>query len=167
MAFHRYLSRAGLEILLSEAPVDGFPELANVFRPIVAIVDVIGMFPDVDRQNRLFGMFQRRVGISKRQDFELALGIGSQPSPTGAEQFRAGVGHRLLKGLESTKIALDGICQFTFGLPTPLRRQAIPIKRMIQRLGGIIEHGPNRLNDHFAELGDPPRVCLPPMRSNS
>src|ERR1700742_166665 len=75
----------GLEHLVDVVPVDQvFPEALQIGRPRVAVVDVIGVFPDIAAEDRLAAVDQRVLAVCGLGDGELAV-LDRDPAPTGAE----------------------------------------------------------------------------------
>ena len=58
----------------------------------IAVVDVVGVFPDVNGQQRLRVGGQRGTGVAGGDDSQAAVGIFDQPGPARAEVFRCGIG---------------------------------------------------------------------------
>src|ERR1700681_5087963 len=82
---------------LREQLVDIFPvdeiidERLQIIRAAVAIIDVVGMLPDVDAEDRGRAMHQRVFAVRRLGDFELAV-LHRQPSPARAELADTGGG---------------------------------------------------------------------------
>src|SRR6202022_3116782 len=82
---------------LREQLVDIFPvdeiidERLQVIRTAVAIIDVVGMLPDVDAEDRGRAMHQRVFAVRRLGDFELAV-LHRQPRPARAELADTGGG---------------------------------------------------------------------------
>src|SRR6187549_2378399 len=92
-------SGAGLAVhLLDVVPVDqAVPERLEVFRPGVAVVDVIGVLPDIAAEDRARALDQRAFAVGRLVDHQLAV-LDGDPAPAGAELADAGgdeVGLRL------------------------------------------------------------------------
>jgi hypothetical protein len=68
-----------------ELPVDQVPERFQVLRAGVAVVDVVGVLPDVDGQQRRDALRQRAAGVAGVVDGHGAVGLLHQPGPAGAE----------------------------------------------------------------------------------
>ena len=96
------------------------PEAIDISWPFVAIIDVIGVFPNVDGQERFLAVFQRSVGIAEAEDFQLAFWIGGQPGPAGAEEFHGGFGHGFFEVIDTAEVALMAAARSPAGLPPPL-----------------------------------------------
>src|ERR1700712_3831671 len=79
------LLRCGFVALQDVVPVDqAVDEGFEVFRAGVAVVDVIGVFPDVDAEDRGGAVNQRIFAVRGLRDFELAV-LDRNPGPAGAE----------------------------------------------------------------------------------
>src|SRR6476646_3482270 len=63
----------------------------QIVRAAIAIVDVVGVLPDVDAENRGGAMYQRVLAIGRLGDFELAI-FHRQPCPSRTELADAGGG---------------------------------------------------------------------------
>src|SRR3954447_10893506 len=63
----------------------------QIIRTAVAIVDVVGVLPDVAAQDRDGAVHQRVLAVRRLGDFELAV-LDLNPAPAGAELPDAGGG---------------------------------------------------------------------------
>ena len=61
------------EIFLYKLPVNDIPDSVEIFRPRIAIVDVVGMLPDIDGQ-------QRHIPVT---DYRRIRVVGIDSSPLG------------------------------------------------------------------------------------
>src|ERR1700760_1815793 len=92
--------------------VDIFPvdqvldERLQIVRTTVAIVDVVGMLPDVAAEDRERAVHQRILTVRGLGDFELAA-LARQPAPAGAELADAGGGEIGLELLEAAEVLGD------------------------------------------------------------
>src|SRR3954468_22661680 len=57
-------------------------ERLEVVGPAVAVVDVVGMLPDIDAENRRGAVHQRIFAVRGLGDFEFAI-LDGEPGPTG------------------------------------------------------------------------------------
>ena len=82
---------------------DDLEEGLDVVRPAVLVVEIVGMLPDIDSENRdAVSIHKRIVLIGRRADAEAAL-TNSQPCPTTAEASHCRLvesGFELLKRAE-------------------------------------------------------------------
>src|ERR1700736_613383 len=74
----------------------------EIIGPAIAVIDVIGVLPDIDRQNRRCPLEQRIFGISRLRDGNLAF-LDHKPSPAGAKLCRAGLDQLLLDLFDRSK----------------------------------------------------------------
>src|SRR5450631_4504160 len=101
---------------LAEQLVDIFPvhqmldKRLEIIRTAVAIIDVVGMLPDVAAEDRRAAMHQRAFAVGGLGDFELAV-LHREPAPAGAELADAGGGEIGLEFLEATEILGDLLFQ--------------------------------------------------------
>src|ERR1700760_1401568 len=92
-------------------PVDEMiNERLQVIRTAVAIVDVVGMLPDVAAEDRRRAMHQRVLAVRGLGDGELAA-LDLEPAPAGAELADAGGGEIGLELLEATEVLVDLLFQ--------------------------------------------------------
>jgi hypothetical protein len=75
-----------------EVPVDLAPDGFEVLRARVAVVDVVGVLPDVDGQQRGLALGDRGAGVGGVDDLDAAVGGLDQPGPAGAEVGGGGLG---------------------------------------------------------------------------
>src|SRR5260370_41890696 len=73
-------------------PVDQvIAERLQIVGTAVAVIDVVGMLPDVAAEDRGCAVDQRALAVRGLGDFELAV-LDRQPAPAGAELTDAGGG---------------------------------------------------------------------------
>lgn len=114
-------------------PINHIPPLVDILWASVLVLQVIGMFPDIQPQNRDHRnlsdpLHERIVLVGSRADVEASVGLDSKPCPAGSET----VGSSLVKGLahsldgapsifdlglESTRGALAGLTHGGHPLP--------------------------------------------------
>src|SRR5207253_4739296 len=71
-------------------PVDDVPPGGEVVGPPVLVLEVVGVLPHVDPEERRLAVHQRRVLVRGRRDSE-AGAVPDEPCPAGAEALHAGV----------------------------------------------------------------------------
>ena len=129
-------------------------------RTSVLIVQVVGVLPDVEGEEGLEAVSYGVVGIGILRDGELAIGVGLEPHPAGAEEGCA-LGFEVgLEGVEGGPLLGNLLCQGRFGsLPVAISRFArVRIKSgmrggselrkvqvVIENLAGVVEDGARRL----------------------
>src|SRR6185503_6347974 len=101
-------SGAGLAVhLLDVLPVDqAVPERLEVFRPRVAVVDVIGVLPYVAAEDRGGALDQRAFAVRRLVDHQLAV-LDGDPAPAGAELADAGRDEVGLRLSDAAEILID------------------------------------------------------------
>ena len=85
-------------------------ERLQIVRAAIAIVDVVGVLPDVDAENRGGAMYQRVLAIGRLGDLELAV-LHRQPGPARTELTDAGGGKIGLEFLEPAEVFGDLLFQ--------------------------------------------------------
>src|ERR1700693_1671246 len=92
-----------------EQLVDIFPvhqmidERLQIIRTAVAVIDVIGMLPDIDAEDRCRAMHQRAFAVGRLGYFELAV-LHRQPGPARTELAAAGGGEIGLEFLKPPEV---------------------------------------------------------------
>src|SRR5262249_50696385 len=81
----------------SKVPIRQIPEGFDVFRPRVAVVDVVRVFPHIAGQQRAVGAGDRRCRVAGADEAEAAVGALHEPSPAGAERADRGLGEFLFE----------------------------------------------------------------------
>jgi hypothetical protein len=123
-----------------EFPVDQGPEGFHVLRTQVAEIDVVGVLPQVDGQQRGGpGFGQRAAGVGGVDDGQGAVGFLHQPGPAGTEVADGRLGERILELGEGAECLVDGIGQGAGRLATAVRGEAVPVEGVVPDLGGVVE----------------------------
>src|SRR6266700_2724415 len=116
-------------------------ERLQIVRTAVAVVDVVGMLPDVATEDRGGAMDQRALAVRGLGNFELAV-LDLQPAPAGAELADAGGGEIGLELLEPAEVLGDLLFQTAGQLAAAaVRLHPVPEMHMVVVLAGIVEHG--------------------------
>src|SRR4028118_860059 len=91
------------------APVDHVPERVYVLQASVAVLEVVGVLPRVQPQDRDLLLHQRRVLVRRRLYRERAVGLDDQPRPPRAKQGDRGRGggELLLEAVERAEAPGD------------------------------------------------------------
>ena len=89
-------------------PVDEIVEPGfEIFRPRVAVVDVIGVLPNIAAEQRPAAMNERVLAVRRLGHFELAVLVEGEPAPARAELTLAGLDEVLAEFVEAAEIAVD------------------------------------------------------------
>ena len=124
-------------VLADEVPVDQSGEVLQVGGSGVAVVNIVGVFPDINGQEGLVAVGEgvSSVGSIEDGDISTLFGKPGPPRPEVAQSLRREV---LDKVINAPPLALNQFLElpsrFSF-----MRRDAVPVKGMIPMLGSIIE----------------------------
>ena len=124
----------GLDVVLGELPVDELPPAVEVLRAGVAIVDVVGMLPDVAGEEGGVAVLDGVGGVVGARDGELALAVEDEPGPTRTEVLGGLRRELLLELLVSSKVAGDHLGQVARGGTASLGGHAVPVEGVIPDL---------------------------------
>src|SRR5215813_12116066 len=137
------LSSARLaEQLVDIVPVDEMiDERLQVIRTAVAIVDVVGVLPDIAAEDRGGAMHQRILAVRRLGDGEFAT-LHLEPAPAGAELTDAGRGEIGLELLQTAEVLIDFILQTARQFAAAaVRLHPAPEVDVVIVLAGIVEDG--------------------------
>ena len=133
-------SRTSQIIVVYKLPVHQCPERVQVFGPRVAVVDIIGMFPHVHRQQGRDGRIRQRcIGVTGIDDGQAAVAVFNQPGPARTEVAYCSTGKFLSELVERAERVIDGCGDGASGRTAALRTQAVPVKAVVPHLGGVVE----------------------------
>ncbi len=126
-----------LEVFGNEPPVDQTIEVLKVSGSGVAVVDVVGVFPDVDGEEGSVVVGERVAGVGGVEDGDVFVVLG-EPGPARAE-----VGHSLGREvleelLNAAPLVHDEFSEFSLGLSL-FRSDAMPVEGVVPVLGGVVE----------------------------
>src|SRR5579859_4733195 len=102
-------SRRLLVALGDRLPVDGVEPGRDVVRALVLVLEVVGVLPHVDAEDRGHALHVRAVLVGVALDRELAARVGDQPRPAAAELADSGLLQLLLEGVVPPEGAVDGV----------------------------------------------------------
>src|SRR5665213_4316748 len=127
------------EIFRREIPVDELVDHGvDVIGAAVLVIEVVGMFPYVDRQQCRLPLAERILGVRGFHELQLAA-FGDQPSPSRAELGDAGLCKIGLELVVAAEIAVDHLRDLAGGPAARARLQAIPVERVVPHLRGVVE----------------------------
>ena len=136
---------ARLVSLLYRLPVDDVPERGDVVRAPVLILQVVGVFPHVQAQDRRAGQAGdiRRPSAgcldSRSSRPPVCRSVTHQPSPAAAEAIGCGVAEGLFEGRESAQFGCRSprpACRP--GVPPALRPHDRPEQRVVRVTAAVI-----------------------------
>src|SRR5215207_322619 len=97
--------------LLDVLPVhEVFDERLEVVGPAVAVVDVVGVLPDIDAEDRLGAVDERVLAVRRLHDREPAI-LDGKPGPARAELRDARLNKVLLELLDAAEFVVDAPLQ--------------------------------------------------------
>src|SRR6201996_356361 len=140
-ARYRIRSRSGLfEQLLDIFPVhEMVDKRLEIIGAAVAIVDVVGMLPDIAAEDRRRAMDQRAFTIRGLGDFQLAV-LDRKPAPARAELADTGSGEIGLELVETAEILGDLLFELAGQLAAAaVRLHPVPEMQVVVVLAGVIE----------------------------
>src|ERR671910_129044 len=128
------------EVRGGELPVDQVLEPGlDVCRPGVLEVEVVGVLPDVEREQRGLAVLERQVGVLGLEYLE-AVFAPRQPGPTRAEQGLGLVGEGLLEVVDRPERLLERRADVAVGIAAAAGSHAAPEERVVPGLRGVVEH---------------------------
>ena len=121
------MKRDFLEAVFDYFPVDDFPKIVQMVGSSVLIIQIVGMFPDIEAQERFHALSERITTIGFLHDDQLAVSVQGEPSPSRAEEAGGSFHHLVLEVIEVAEIAFDGFGQLSlrfqsFGLGVNWRK---------------------------------------------
>src|SRR5262245_7931149 len=113
----------------------------QVIRTTVAVVDVVGVLPDVAAEDRGRAVHQRVFAVRRLGDLELAT-LDREPAPAGAELADACGGEIGLELLETAEVVVDLLLQPARQLAAAaVRLHPAPEVDVVVVLAGVVEDG--------------------------
>jgi hypothetical protein len=127
--------------LETKSQLTSFQKDSTYFRTRVAVVDVVGMFPDIAGQQRRRA--SPRTGVSALEvEITSSLPSGfwtsqAQPEPKVAMAVSVNF---FSKSSKLPKVPIDQFGQLAGRLAAALGAEAVPVESVVPDLGGIVEH---------------------------
>jgi len=143
---------------LHHTPIHNPPQGIQVHGAEVLVVEVVGVFPDVEGQERGEAAGDGVGGAGFLGDVEGAVGGGGEPDPAGAEEGDAGGGEDGLEGIDRAPLFLDLVLEMpgraddgsiNAGNDRCNRLELRKIQVVVQDLAGVVEEGAIGLADDF------------------
>lgn len=120
-------------------PIHEIPEILQIFRSPVPIIDIIGMFPDIAGEKRGIVGCERGSGIGGGYEIERSVRFFHEPSPSGTEGFHGHVVEGFFEHLYRLPFLEDQFLDIGSLQNIPSRSKTLPVEGMVPDLGGIIE----------------------------
>ena len=124
-------------VLADEVPVDQAREVLQVGGSGVAVVNVVGVFPDIDGQKRLVAVGKGVSGIGSIEDRDLSSLFG-KPGPSWSEVGQCLGWEVLDEVVNVSPLALNKLLELSSRLGL-VWRDAVPVEGVVPMLGSIIE----------------------------
>ena len=126
-----------LKTPFNHAPVHYVPKRGYVLGAAVLVVQVVGMFPKVEAQQRDVSVAYGIVSVGLLQDDKGAVLLHGQPYPSRAEETHGAMVKLLLEVGKSVPLLADGFGQSTARLATAPWRELSKVQSVVQHLPGI------------------------------
>lgn len=128
----------GFEVIIGKVPVDDIGEIVDIGGSDIAVIDVVGVLPNIHGQNGLVVAGQRVSCIWCIEDNKLSVGILREPGPSWTEISNCLCWELVKEVGKAEPFSLDLCFELRrgfglFGCDTK------PIEGVIPMLGGIIE----------------------------
>src|SRR5579859_956574 len=101
-------SLGAVEAVFGFLPVHDVPPGGDVFGPAVLVLEIIGVLPYIQPDDRVLVFHQRAVLVGGGDDFDFGP-VLDQPRPARAEARGGGGGELLLELLEPAQRGIDGL----------------------------------------------------------
>src|SRR6516165_8585155 len=132
-------------------------ERLEVVRPAVAIIDVVGVLPDVAAQDGPRAMHQRVLAVRRLGDRDLAI-LDGKPTPARAELGDAGLDEVLLHLRDRAEVGDDLLFKFARNLvaaatalhPLPEMDVIVMLTRIVEEAGILAERAPDDVLERLA-----------------
>src|SRR5216683_3384657 len=132
-------------------PVEGVEPGRDVIRPLVLVLQVVSVLPDVDSEDRGQPFHVRAVLVRIRLDEQLAVLVDDQPRPAASELADRRLLQLLFERVIAAKRGLDGVRDAPLGSPAAARTHDGPEDRVVRVAAGVVaNHVPDVLG-HFVD----------------
>ena len=130
-------------------PVDNVPESADIVRASILVVQVVGVFPDIETKNGSASFHQGAVLVGGAFHDQL-ISVNTQPRPTAAKPRGRGVGKGFLKCFEAAAGGINGCCEVPLRGSAGSRSHDAPEQRVVSVSATIVANcSANLLWDTF------------------
>lgn len=93
--------------ILNHLPIDHVPKLVDRSGAVVAIINIVGVFPNINTEQGRQSVAQGVTCIRLGEDHKVAIFVLGQPDPTRSEERRGSLSQLHLHRIERSEIALD------------------------------------------------------------
>ncbi len=113
-------------------------ERLEIVRAAVAVIDVVGVLPHIDAEDRGSAGDQRALAVRALGDDQLAV-LHRQPGPAGAELGDAGLDEIFLELLHRADVLDDLLLELAGNGAAAIRLHPVPEVQVVIVLAGIVE----------------------------
>ena len=136
-------------------PVDHMNDRRQIIRTAILILEVIGMLPNVDSEQRPPFGHQRAVLIRCCIEDQFFVRVHREPSPAAAENSKRRGSKLLFELLLTSERPIQRLCQFTARLSAlRSRSQRLPEQRVIGMTATLISHRSRQRAQAYQQLID-------------
>ncbi len=125
-------------------PVDNFPEVLDIFRTSIPVVDIVGMFPDVTCQKWYDICSDRSPSSTRIHDIESSIWLFHEPRPSRSEIRKCWLRELRHEEIEISPLCIDSIAELFRGDMMGYWSKWLKVECMIPDLCSIIENAPRR-----------------------
>src|SRR6266496_6289351 len=101
-------------VLYDGVPIHHVPPSFKVIGAAVLVLEIVGVLPDVDTEDRRVAIHQGTVLIWRRNNFELSILVFNQPRPAAAKTAHASSSKFLFEFVKAAERGFDIIGEFAF-----------------------------------------------------
>src|SRR3984885_2111681 len=120
-------------------PIYDVPPRRNVIRPLVLILQIIRMLPNVEPEHRLRLQRNRRVLVRRRVDRQLSI-LHDKPCPARTKSSGASRGKLRLEFIERSERRFNRVAQRALRLAASALLHLRPEERVIPVSAGVVAH---------------------------
>lgn len=135
------------EVVVYFGPIDHIPKSGDVIGPAVLVIEVVGMFPDIETEDGNAGTSGDGIAhlgiilIGGGANGDRAIRFDDQPCPAGAKSAGGGGGKLFFEFVEAAEGGLDLIGEGTGRLAAALGGEDGPEEAVVGMAPAIIAHG--------------------------
>src|SRR5690606_4630971 len=118
-------TRGGV-LLRYGVPVDDVPPRLDVVGPPVLVLQVVGVLPDVEAEDRRVAVHDRRVLVRRGVDLQVPRAVHDEPGPARAETAGGLLLEQRLELVEAAERLVDRLPQLTARLPAGVGAHDLP-----------------------------------------
>lgn len=141
---------------VEELPVDDVSQGADVFVPAILVLEVIGVFPEIDSKEDLAALDEGGVLVGGRFELQGAVLVDGEPEPTAAEDGQGGLDEVLagLFGIGGVEGLEDGLAEGIAGAGAFIATEGFPEEGMIDVPAGVVADGGADAFGDLVEVGE-------------